>query len=288
VIGKLPTIRNKEVEFEQDGSILRMTHGRFTRATFQMVSLDGWSDWMPFSPDDMIQVEGLAGVAAAVQWAASKGTDIPLPGVHFDGELAMATDRYRFAVMPFPMTLKEPITVPASVLTTVLKAGDTCLVRADGNHLYLMPDEATQISTAIFGVPYPPIKRVMRREYPHPVTIGKKDILETIDLACTMIQSDRQPALQIILGKEQIAITLANEQTGLLGSVLPTPGQLVIPRRHDFRFKPEYLVGAIEGCPGTEVTLGFDPDNPLAAFYVNGGTIEYWISPQQKTEKADD
>lgn len=288
VIGKLKTTMYKTVTLEQQGMTLKLTHGRATRASFQMIDPDGYPDWTPFDPDDMVQVEGIAGAAAAVQWAASKGTDAPFTGVHFDGERAMATDKYRFAVMSLPLELKEPITVPAAALTTVLKNTDSVLIKTDGSSLYMMPDEATQISTAVYGVKYPPLARVMKRDFPHPVTVNRRDLIDLLDLVTTMVQSDRQPTLQVMFGRQQIAAMLANTQTGLLGNVIDTPGQLEMDTRHEIRFNPDNLMGALEGCTSSEVTLGFDPANSMAAFYINGGSIEYWIAPRQKMEPTPD
>lgn len=286
VIGKLKTTRNKTLTLEQDGMTLRLMHG-MTRATFMMMDPVDYPDWSPFDPDNMSMVEGLAGAAAAVQWAASKGTDVPFTGVHFDGEKAIATDKYRFAVMPCKVTLDQPMTVPASALTTVLKNNDSVLIRAEETRLCLMTDDYTQISTAVYGVPYPPIQKVMRREWPHMVKVEKRELADTLDLVCSMIQSDRQPTLVLILGKGQIAAMLSNTQMGLLGNVIETPGQLDMKFRHEIRFKPEILTGALEGCTSETVTLGFDPSNSMLPFYINGGGIEYWLAPRQKMDEVE-
>jgi DNA polymerase III sliding clamp (beta) subunit (PCNA family) len=272
---------------EQDGSTLHMRHGKFTRAAFQMIDLEGYDDWTPFSPDDMSQTDSLAGVVAAVRWACAKGTEVPIIGVHFDGEYALATDRYRFAVTPYKLDIPKPITVPHEAITSVLKAADSTLIRTDGSHLYMMPDEFTQISTSLYGVDYPPIRRVMRRDFPAKVKVSKKELMDVIDLACTMIQSERQPKLQLFFGRGTIAASLANQGKGHLGSILETPGYLDFPNRVEIRFKPENLIGALEGCPGDQIELGIDPDSVGAPLYINGGSIEYWLAPLQKVDTDD-
>lgn len=286
VISKLKTTMNKTLTLEQDGATLKMTHGRSTRASFMMIDMDNYPLWSPFSPDDMKLAAGLAVAAEAVQWAASKGTDVPLTGVHFDGTHAMATNKYKFAVMDCPVDLAQPITVPAAALTTVLKNQNTTLVRVDSNSLYMMPDESTQISTSVYGVPFPSaaIGNFMKRTYPHTVRVGKKEIVDMLDLVCSMIQSDRQPTLILLFGRGEIAAMLSNTSTGLLGNIIETPGQLDFEKRHEIRFQPDIIQGALQGCTANEVEMSFDPSNSMLPFFINGGAIRYWLAPKQKME----
>lgn len=289
VIGKLKTTMTRTLSLEQVGGNLTMQHGR-TKAQFRLMgNVNEYPTWMPFSPDDMKEVEGLAGIASAVQWACSKGTDVPYTGIHFDGAQAIATDKYRFAVMPCELPIDKAMTIPAGALTSILKPNETVLLRSDGSQLYVMPDEFTQISMTMYGVDYPNMSRVMRREYPCMVKVQKDSFRDMLDLAVSMVGSDRLPTMVLIFGRQQVAAMLENEQEGLLGHVHDVPGQLDFARRDEVRFKPESLIGAVDGCPAAEITLGYDPANTRAAFYIKGGDgLEFWISPRQKTETTSE
>lgn len=290
VLGKLKTTMNKTLTLSQDGGTLRLVHGRSTRASFMMIPPDEFPDWSPFDPDGMKLAEGMAGAAAAVQWAASKGTEVPFTGVHFNGTQVIATDKYRFAVRECAVDLSQPITVPPAALTVVLKATDSVLVRVDGSRLYMMPDEHTQISTSVYGVPYPvaAVKRLVSRQYPYKVRLNKSDFADMLDLVCSMIQSDRQPTLILIFGKQEVAAMLSNTSTGLLGNIIETPGQLDFKERHEIRFKPEYLQGALDGCTGSEIVMEFDPSDARIPFFIDGGDIKYWLAPRQKTTEVEE
>ncbi len=284
VVAKLKTERDKVLTLAQNGTNLNLAHGRGTRAQFRMMDSTDYPKWMPFSPDDMQEVDGIAGVANALAWAISKGTDIPHTGIHFDGEIAIATDRYRFATTPCAIDLPKPITIPVGPLVNVLRPNEKVRVRVDGSQMYVMPDEMTQMAFTAYGVDYPPIRRVMKRDYPRMVKVNKAALVDIIELAMPMSGSDRSPTVLLIFGREEIAAMLENDDEGKLGSTLETPGQLNFSPREEVRFKPENILAALGASPGTEVMLGYDPAKPKGAFYINAGAdeLEFWVAPRQK------
>jgi DNA polymerase III sliding clamp (beta) subunit (PCNA family) len=281
VIGKLKTAGTlSQLILEKTGSRVNLIHGR-TKASFGTMDPAHYPDWIPFAPDEMHEVEGLAEISSKVSWAASKGTNVPLTGVHFTGKLAIATDRYRVCCAPLAMTLKEPITIPAGVLSAVLPPGAPVRMRADAHKLYIMPDEYTQISTVIYGIEYPPIERVMKREYPQMLTVNKSYLLDMMGLANTMGAEERTPVLRLFLGNETVAVMMEAQGEGHLGEIMEVPGQATNPRL-ELKFNPTYLIGALENSPNHEVIIGYETNPDLASrgVYVNGGNgIEFWIQP---------
>jgi DNA polymerase III sliding clamp (beta) subunit (PCNA family) len=281
LIGKLKTVRNKTLTLEQDGQTLKMTHGS-TRATFQIMDARDYPKWEPFSPDDMHEVIGLSKAVASVAWAVSKDL-APLVGVNLDGDLVLATNRYRFASVPCSIPLAEPVTIHPLVLTSVLKNSVSIKMRVDGSQVCIMPDDYTQISMTVYGDPYPPLRKIMRREYPVMCKITKQELLDTIELVMTMAGADRMPKLHLIFGREQIAVMVENDQIGKVGHVMEVPGQVAFPSRHEIRFDPDNFMSALNGCIGTEITIGFEMENKMAPIYLTGGEdLEFWLAPRQK------
>lgn len=283
VIAKLKTVRQKTLTLEQEGNIIKLTHGA-TRAQFVMMDAKSYPRWLPFSPDDMHEVEGISKAVAAVQWAAAKSGEPPLIGIHLDGEHALATDRYRFASAPCKLDLPQPVTVPPHAITGILKATQTVMMRVDGMQICIMPDDYTQIAMTVYGVDYPPVSTLMKRDFPCMVKVGKADLADCIDLVMQMIVADRMPSLRLMFGRQQIAAMIETEGTGLVGHILSVPEQLDFPDRHEIRFSPENIVAALGGCPGAEVQIGFDPANSFGAVYLDGGGdgVEFWLAPRQK------
>lgn len=280
VICKLKTGRHSQVVLEDAGKQIKMQHGS-TRGAFGKMDPNSYPDWVPFDPGQMEEVEGLPEAAARVQWAASTGTNPPITGVHFDGKLAMATNRYKVCSMPMPMELKEPITVPSGVLNTVLPQAAPVLYRVEKHALYLMPDEYTQIATVVYGAAYPPVQRLMKRDYPQMVTVQRSHLLDMMDLANTMSGSSRNPIIRLFVGNETVAVMMENAGEGHLGDIMEVPGQAT-NERLERKFNPEYLMGALDNSPGQEVVIGYetDSDRTGAPLYINGGSgVEFWIAP---------
>lgn len=288
VISKLKTTQTKTVKLVQEGGRLRLEHGR-TRAQFNLIDMDEYPRWMPFSPDDMTEVEGLARAVSAVDWASADKGDPPLIGVLLTGQQAVASDRYKFASMPCQIDLEEPIVIPPAVITSILKPTMNVMIRVEGSQVYIMPDDFTQIALTAYGTPFPPVARVMNRSWPTMVKVNRHALIDMIELVMSMSGADRMPTVVLIFGRQEIAAMLANQEVGLLGHIVDTPGQLAFTKRHEMRFKPEYLLGALNGCQAAEITLGFDMENPKAPVYIDGGDgLEFWIAPRQKIDESAD
>lgn len=279
VITKLDLDNNKRLVLQQDGNVVKMTHHR-KRGQFNLMDAEIYPEWMPFDPDDLTDVTDMAVRIGQVEWAASKGTDVPYIGIHFDGALVMATDRYRFAVTPLEINgLEKPVTVPAGLLGQIVKPTDAVKVRAEPNGLLLMPDDHTQVECVIYGMDYPPIMRVVTRDYPQMVTVQKASLLSMMQVAVSFAGNDRAPIMRVFFGNEEIAVMMANQETGLLGDILDVPGQAKHPRM-EVRFSPKNIMDAIEHSPNQEITFGYNPERPTGAFYIKaGGGCDFWISP---------
>jgi DNA polymerase III sliding clamp (beta) subunit (PCNA family) len=284
VVGKLRSVRNKTLTLEQptgQGQII-LSHGA-TKATFMLMDDEKYPRWNPFTPDEMTEVTGLAKAVSMVLPCVAKTGEAPLIGVYLDGQQVIATDRYKFAMSPCQVPLKEPIVIPPAAITSVLKNNDIIQMRVEGSQVYIMPDEYTQISLTAYGVDYPAISTILRRDWPVMSEIPKQGLLDTIDLVSTMTGSDRMPVLICIFGKQQVAIMVANEEVGRIGHVLDTPEAFEMPTRVEKRFNPDHLMPALSGVIGEKLTIGFDPENKILPIYFRGGEgVEFWVSPRQK------
>lgn len=284
LVGKLRSVRYKTLTLEQppgQGHIV-LSHGA-TKATFMLMDDEKYPRWHPFSPDDMSEVTGLAKAVSMVLPCVAKSGEPPLVGVYLDGEQVIATDRYKFAMSPCQVPVKEPIVIPPAAITSVLKNNDIIKMRVEGSQVYIMPDEYTQISLTAYGVDYPPIQKILRRDWPVTSEIPKQGLMDTIDLVSTMTGSDRMPVLICIFGKQQVAVMVANEEVGRVGHVLDTPEAFEMPVRVEKRFNPENLLPALNGVIGEKLTIGFDPENKSLPIYFRGGEgVEFWVAPRQK------
>ena len=279
-IGSGMVVTLEEVEGNNGHSQLHLTQGRI-KARFNMMEVSYYPVWGAFDPDLCHPAADLGGRIAQVEWAAAK-SDPPLSGIHFDGTRCISTDRYRLATAPVTIpNLTEPITVPAGILSQILKQTGDISVGVDGQQLLMMPDEHTQIRTILFGVEYPKVERIMNRDYSNTITVKKTQLLEVISRVGSFTGAERYPILRCFIGKEEFGMMMSNEDVGLLGDVIELPGQCNHPRV-EFLFTPKNLSEAVNAVAGDTLQLSYNPEKPESIFYLNGNSgYEAWVMPRR-------
>ena len=281
--GKLVTLEEKE---NGHSSQVHLTSGR-TKARFNTLDIGYYPEWSAYDPDELYKANDLGGRFAMVSWAAGK-SDVPLNGVHLTGEIAVATDKYKLCCAPMPIPeLTDPITVPATVIASMLKATGEVAIGAKGNFLHIMPDEYTQLKAIIYAEKYPGVTRIMQREYPEKLTVNKEALLEILNRAANFAGADRTPTLRCFIGKQEFAVWMPNEEVGMLGDILDIPGY-ADHDRWEVKFTPKYLIEAISNVPSSEFDMHYDPSNPKRVVYIDGGSgYECWVMPRGDIARSD-
>lgn len=281
VLGSLPIGTGKTVTLEQSDRMLKLASGR-TRAQFCLIDPEYYPMWVAFNPDDLTPVQDLGGRIAQVAWATSKNvTEAPFCGVHLNGELAIATDRYRFAVTPLKIEgLEQPVTVPGTTLAGVLNNTGEVSIGVDGQQMLLLPDEHTQLRAVAYSQPFPSVTKIMKRDHSCSLVFKKQELLDVMNRAMNFTGSDRTPTIRVYLGQEEIAVMMSNTEIGMLGDVVEVPGQAQ-HKRIEVKFTPRNLTDALSNAPNEEVALCYDPEKP-GNFRVDGGSgYEAWIAPRR-------
>jgi DNA polymerase III sliding clamp (beta) subunit (PCNA family) len=257
------------------------------KVKFNLMTTEYYPRWNAFDPDGLTPTPDIGSRIKKVEWAASSGIDGILTGIYMDGEKAIATDKYRFASFPLVINnMSKPVTIPASVLSSVIKpTGDTRIAVVDGQ-LHVMPDEHTQIRTIIFGDDYPGVSRVMLENQPDKVTVPKGPFLDMMKMALNMVGSDRNPLLKVYVGREEVAVFLENADTGMLGDVIDVPTQAVHPRC-ELRFTPKNIIDAVENSPNDDVTLAYDHANTSRPVRIDGGSgYQAWVAMRKESSSG--
>lgn len=289
-VGSLPIGTGKTVTFEEKiesngvAKHLAITSGR-TKAKLNLIDPEYYPVWEPFDPDLLTQVPDLGGKIGLVEWATAKNDFSFFSGVHLDGDQIVATDKHTLARVSLKMGLLDrPVTIPAGVLTTVLKQTGDVGVATSEHQLYIMPDEHTQLRTVIFAGDYPKTTKITRTEWPDTITLRKSELLEIINRA-VLFNMSRIPKIRLFIGKEEIAVMMQDADIGMLGDVIEVPGQ-ALHARGELKFNPNNLKKALESAPNEEVTLGYDFEKlGVGAVYVNGGSgYEVWVMPLRDGE----
>jgi DNA polymerase III sliding clamp (beta) subunit (PCNA family) len=286
----LPIGSGKRVTLEEiavnETVMLQLTQDR-KKAKFNLMRSEYYPLWTVFDPDPLEIVPDIGGKLAMVDWTTAKDDPGVLAGVHLTGSSAVATDKYRFACVPLELNLDEPVTVPVSVLTQIMKRTGEVRMGINEGQLQVMPDETTQIRAILYDQEYPKVDGIMRRDQPNQLTFKKSQLLEAVGLAMNFIGSDRSPILNIFVGKETIAVYMAGADTGNMGDVIEVPGQAT-HERITLLFTPKNLIQALENAPNEEVTLNYDLVNIRRPVRIDGGSgYEAWVAMRTMVEKAN-
>lgn len=291
VISSLPIGSGRSVKFwEEKKGVYPQVHvssGR-TKVRFNLLDIEYYPSWSAFDPATLVPVMDMGGRIGQVEWAAAK-VEPPLSGVNLDGEYAVATDKYRMARVPLEVPgITDPITIPPGPLSQLLKQTGEIRIGFNGTQMHLMPDEHSQLRVILFGLPYPSLKRPMSLELPATIKVSRDAILGVLQRAASFnSNSDRDPFLQIFIGKEEFAVMMSNAETGLLGDVLELPGQAVHDRL-EVRFTIKNIINPIEKAPSSEIEIFYDPENSRAAFRIEGGSgYQAWSMPRVKVDNSE-
>jgi DNA polymerase III sliding clamp (beta) subunit (PCNA family) len=289
VIASLPIGSGRTVtltdEVKEGGQTLTVMSGRM-KSNWQLLPTEYYPEWDTFNPDDLTPIENFGNRLSAVEWAASTNeAEVPVNGVNFDGEWATATDNYRLARVPLKIDAGwiagNPITVPSRLLSQLLKQTGTVSLGATDTQLLVMPDPSVQIRTTLYGVPYPPVERIVAMEHDGRIDAPKGPLLEIFNRAMLLLSDDRFPMIDLFLGKSEIAVHAIDREEGNLGDVLEVPGQAVHPRIN-LLFTPKFVMDAIDKCPAERVTILYDTVNPLKLIRItDGGNYNCWVVPRK-------
>lgn len=288
ICAKLPITSGATIAFNQDGAQLKLATGRM-RANIRLMDPTYYESWPPFDPSALSPVSDFGARLEQVQWAASKNNLPPVTGVHLDGEVAAATDSFRVAVTPCGIPqLHEPVTIPASIFAPLMKSlGEVSVGQEDGQ-LLIMPDETTQIRAVIFAQEYPKVRKVFKRDETNAIMVKKQYLLDMIEQAMVMGQRDRTPILKAIIGLEEFAVLMEDQELGLLGNVMDIAGQATHDRQY-IGFTPDNLTAALRNAPNEEVTLFYHFGKPMKPVRLDGGSgYEVLIMPRNLERSADD
>jgi len=283
IIGNMPTTAGKVVTFTQkDSNVVEIASGRM-RLKLVLNLNPYYPEWDITDPEDLVVASNFGGNITRVEWAASKNGPSPLDGVHISGTHIIATDRYRIARVPCEIDLPSgPITIPAWSIGQLLKQMGDVSIGVDGSLFVAQPDSYTQIKTTILGAQYMPIDRVTSMQFEEQVEINRSHLLSCIQNASQMAGADRAPVLTVIVGKEEFAVTMNNQEIGLFGDVVEIDGQATHPRVQ-IRFTPRMLIDALNNAPNDKITFKYNPSNINLPIGLDGDSgYEAWIAPRSE------
>jgi DNA polymerase III sliding clamp (beta) subunit (PCNA family) len=243
-----------------------------------------YPSWDPSPSEDLSEVMYLGEALARVEWAAQKGGAAPYCGVLLDGKYLYATDRYRMARVPMLIpSLDREMLIPAWSLASVITGMGAVKVGRDGHLIVVEPNEYTQFKTLTYDAGFPANKYTrFDAEYDAYVTFSAKELVERINQASSFAGSDRDPIVQLFLGKGRLGVFMENAETGEFGDWILLPGEA----KHDWckiKFAPKLLLDCLTHGYDDKITLGYRPDKPnMPVILRTDGGYEVIVAPRKE------
>lgn len=279
VANALPMRGGNQVTLSTDGNtrLLHLKQDRI-KSKLNLMIPESFPTWSAFDPTDIPEVQNFLWSLQRVEWAA--GSTETLAGIRVDGKTLVATDRYKIAVVPFEVDIEEEFIIPAKALTGVLPNSPVKL-KFEKNMICILPDDQTQIKVLALAGEYIKIDQALRRKKPVTVPVKKTALLELCQRAMSVRGSDRDPALQLFIGRGEIAAMVENDAAGLFGDVIDVEG--ATHKRIKIKFTPDQLIAAVENAPGETISLCYDPEKPGLPVYIKGFQgYESWITVRRE------
>lgn len=291
ILSGLPMRDEVSLVEKTDGRI-EITHGE-SRSTINQIT-GVYPAIEPFDPAGLVTVDDFARRAAQVTWACHKDS-APLTGVHIDGEVLVACDRQQLAVVPCVVPVENPITVPLSTLTTLLKNAGTVKLGAVEKRLRLMPDADTQI-TAIIYAPQPafiPYKKVMRNsedsEQPGPnfaASVDRQCLIDAITRMLVLVKGERYPAIRVTFEETKLGLHMQVPEVGLMEDAIPVgpvDGAEAPEKPFAMWLTPQFVMEALEAPQSMTLTLGYGPTDLHSLVVTDGAGYQAYVMPRKIT-----
>lgn len=282
VVGSQASGSGKTITFKQLSSSQIQVSSASMRSKINLNGNPNYPAWSPLSGINYSTAPGFGDAVSRVMWAAEKGGVPLLSGFHLNGTHVVTTDRYRVARFPMEIDIKEPITIPAGKVGSLLRGTGDILVGTHADLFVMMPDDYTEIRTTIYGGQYPSIDKIFDLPYPESVTFQKQELIERVQRANHFAGTDRAPVLYLYLGRDQLAVMMENREVGQYGDVIDVPGQAQHTRVL-LRFSPSMILDSLSNAPNPAVTLHYNPDATNRPVKIEGGLgYECWLAPRSE------
>lgn len=222
-----------------------------------------------FDPAPLAPVPGFARRLAQVAWATDARQSGILAGVHMDGEYLYGCNRQVLAMVPCKVPVASPVTAPLSDISALIKNTAEVNLRADDNHMQIMPDPYTQATCVLFAGDYPKVRSLIKDDQTGTLNVKAADLTAALDRMLVLVKSERHPATTIKIGDGTLNLEMEVPDVGKIADEIEVQGGEASPKEaFVISFSPDSLKSAL-GASGREVvTIKYGP-TPLSPVLVS-------------------
>jgi hypothetical protein len=222
-------------------------------------------------------VPGLARRVEQIAWACHNDRP-PLTGVHIDGKRLVACDSYTVALMPCTVPVDTPVTAPLGTLSAVLRNIDDVRLRATETRLEIMPDDDTQLTALVYGLPYPEVDRIINQvKVTYDVGFDRRAMIEVIKRMQVIVKSERHPRLDLVFNADTIDLDMSLQSVGEIKETIDCQHGPIDPI--SFTFDPGKLLDAIQGGSRDLMQFGISENTLHPTRLHDEGDFDSWVMP---------
>lgn len=280
LLPQLPMGEGSKIMFiDQEDSFMRLKAGSFM-GKMRLIDTDSYPnlDWFKFDASEYGEANDFAKKAEQVSWAVNTSPGNILSGVHIDGEKLVACDSYCLALVPCPVPVQAPITVPLGQLPSLLKSATDVRLRADNSRLYLHLDAETQASSQLLVGAYPPVQNIARDTFSGKISFRKSDLIETLARLVVLVNTDKSPTLEVTLTLDKMRLDITSGDERFQDHV-SAKAEMSIPS-FTWKMSPQYLSNSVGGCRSDEVSIAFGPKSDLPLLVQDSKGYACWVMPK--------
>lgn len=207
-----------------------------------------------FDPSSLSDVDGFGALVDRVSWAASRKNDV-MSGVHLTGRHVYATNGTAAARVPLDMKLDDPITVPFSSASGLLKAYPTLRMGATQTALQVQVDSDTQIGLNLLADKYPNIEQFLDSpKFDTHIRVPRLPLLELLNRLSAPF-SDRLLRAELTVEEGQIVLAVEESEVGRLGGAVELAAAVEKPISMHVTIQDLRLI--MQHSSGTDVTFSY-------------------------------
>jgi len=263
LVAQLPMGAGATVQFVDRGDkAIRIVAGS-VKVKITLIEMEGFPTVRPFPTDEHVPANDFAKKVAQVAWATARDNSI-LSGVNVNGTHLIGCDRNIAALVPCTVGITEPVTVPLSTLSNILKTATDVGVEAVDKRLHIMLDSESQASTTIIEGDYPKIDGLRRTNYAGKCIIPKTAFVESLERLLIVARSERLPACTFTFTPglmRTLVLDLETDDAHRIQDTIDVSGDFDEP--FTVGFTPTYILPAIQNSKEDMITLeyggGSDP-----------------------------
>lgn len=272
IISNLPLASDGKVKFVEEQGKLRITHGKM-RASTPLIDADSYPTWEIDRPENFRTMTRMGQLLDTVAWAAENNNVPPRCGVYMSTEAVSCTQHGVISYMPVEFEFldnRRNVVIPINQVGAIVRSMEEVQVSVVGGNMYLSPNEDVLIRCSLYDDSFPDVEGVVGSTNPEGVVfLNRTEVQGILSRVNAVNASDRQRALAITIGDEQVNFSSRDKSSGdeIEESMFAQGAD------HDpvlFHVSVEFFTSAIDNCPTQSMLLQYNPSNPKRPIKICG------------------